>query len=168
MNVNPKKFFARVKRSEDSHIKTDLYITPEDYMRDRVVYKIKIYDKLGDQQKILYLSTSLAVLIISASVPALINLGVSSTIPTALSVVVTILVGVEKLFHFREHWRNYDLMAAFLRNEQLNFQAGAVEYAIKEKDFDKAFQKFVKRTQAAIDDERAETIGMRTQEAGID
>jgi hypothetical protein len=38
---------------QEPHIKPDLTITPDQYMKDRVVYKINVYDKLGDRQKYL-------------------------------------------------------------------------------------------------------------------
>lgn len=147
-----------------SHIKPQLSITPEEYMHDRVIYKMQVYDRLSKQQKLLYQTTSLVGIILAASVPVLINLGVDSIVPTVLSLIVTILVSVEKLFHFREHWRNYDEMAAFLRSEQLKFQTKAGEYARKDDNSDPSFQKFVTRTERAIIDERKETIEMRTRE----
>lgn len=86
---------------QDSHIKEQLSITPEEYMKDRVVYKIKVYDRLSKQQERLYQTTSLVGIILAASVPVLINLQVNSIVPTVLSLIVTILVSMEKLFHFR-------------------------------------------------------------------
>jgi hypothetical protein len=145
---------------QDSHIKPFLTIEPAEYMKDRVVYKIKVYDKLGDRQKLLYLATSTVGIVVAASVPAVINLGFDLVVPTVLSLIVTILVSAEKLFHFREHWRNYDEMAAFLRSEQLQFQTGSGEY----KDKGEAFDRFVTRVEGAISNERKDTIEMRTQE----
>lgn len=148
----------------DSHIKPQLAITPEEYMKDRVVYKIQVYDKLSKQHKFRYQTTSLVGIILAASVPVLINLGVGTIVPTVLSLIVTILVSVEKLFHFREHWRNYDELAAVLRSEQLKFQTKAGEYAREDHDADGIFKKFVTRIEQAISEERKETIEMRTRE----
>lgn len=120
------------KNKQDSHIKPRLSITPEEYMKDRVIYKLRIYEERGEEQKRLYRMTSLVGIILASSVPVLINLQVNTIVPTVLSLIVTILVSVEKLFHFREHWRNYDEMAAILRSEQLKFQTRAGEYARKE------------------------------------
>ncbi|MCG3156426.1 MAG: hypothetical protein DKINENOH_03050 [bacterium] len=120
------------KDKQKSHIKPQLSITPEEYMMDRLVYKIHVYDRLSKRHELLYKATSLVGIILAASVPVLINLQVNSIVPTVLSLIVTILVSVEKLFHFREHWRNYDEMAAILRSEQLKFQTRAGEYAPKE------------------------------------
>lgn len=150
---------------EDSHIKPQLAITPEEYMKDRVVYKICVYDQLSQQQKWLYLATSFAGIVLAASVPVLINLDFEPFVPTIISLIVTILVSIEKLFHFREHWRNYDEMAAFLRSEQVQFQTGAGAYQDKDQDKDRAFYRFVTRVEQAISNERKDTIGMRTRES---
>jgi uncharacterized protein YacL len=152
------------KDKQKSHIKEHLSITPDEYMKDRVIYKLDVYDRLSKRHELLYKTTSLVGIILAASVPVLINLQVNSIVPTVLSLIVTILVSVEKLFHFREHWRNYDEMAAFLRSEQLKFQTRAGEYARKDENSDPSFQKFVARTERAIIDERKETIEMRTRE----
>lgn len=129
-------------------------------MKYRVVRKINVYDKLSKQQKFRYQVTSLFGIVLAASVPVSINLCDDPLVPTILSLIVTILISMEKLFHFREHWRNYDEMAAFLRSEQLQFQTGAGEY----EDKDKAFSHFVTRVEQAISSERKDTIEMRTSE----
>lgn len=166
--MNATQAITSEKSAEVSHIKPDLSISREEYMKDRVVYKINLYDKLSKEQKFRYQITSLVGIILSASVPALITVGVPSVIPTVLSVMVTILIAVEKLFHFREHWRNYDMLAAYLRTEQLKYQTGAGEYAKKAQDAEKAYKLFVKRVERAIQDERNDTIGMRTGEDDSD
>ena len=88
---------------QDSHIKSTLSLSPEEYMNDRVVYKINNYVKKSERQKLFYHVTSVLAIVFAASVPVLINLGVNLVLPTILSLVVTILVSLEKLFHFREH-----------------------------------------------------------------
>jgi hypothetical protein len=118
-------------------------------------------------RSIWYLATSLVGIVVAASVPAAINLGFDPVVPTILSLIVTILVSAEKLFHFREHWRNYDEMAAFLRSEQLQFQTGSSDYKDKDQDGDKAFCRLVTRVEQAISSERKDTIEMRTQESDV-
>ncbi len=160
---------ANVKGSgkEDSHISPALSISSQKYMEGRVVFKIKAYAKKSQQQKFWYQFTSFAAIVFGASVPVLINLGVDAIIPTILSLIVTILVSLEKLFHFREHWRNYDSIAAFLRTEQVQFQTQAGVYNRKRvKNQDEAFRLFVRRIEEGIKEERSDTIGMRTAEEG--
>jgi len=148
----------------ESHIKPQLSISAEDYMKDRVVYKINLYAKKSAQQKFWYQLTSVLGIICAASVPVLINLGVGVTVPTLLSLVVTILVSLEKVFHFREHWRNYDAIAAFLRSEQLQFQTVSGVYKEKAGKPEEAFRLFVRRIEEGIKEERNDTIEMRTRE----
>jgi hypothetical protein len=147
---------------QNPHIKSALAVTPEDYMVDRVIYKIEVYTKLGHQMKFRYQLTSIVGIACAAIVPALINLSVNRVVPTILSLVVTILVSLEKLFHFREHWRNYDAIAALLRSEQIQFQTNAGPY--KGKPDDQAFELFVERIEKGLSEERSDTIGMRTSE----
>jgi hypothetical protein len=146
------------------HIKPMLSITPEEYMQDRVVYKINTYTKLSRQHKLRYELTSIIAIVCAASVPALINYGWNNALPTALSLIVTILISMEKLFHFREHWRNYDEIAAFLRSEQLQYQTLSGVYKEKASRHDEAFRLFVRRIEDGIKDERSATIEMRTRE----
>lgn len=160
-NVQPQMVVAS---GQESHIKQDLTISPDDYMRDRVIYKMNVYERLGKHHRVYYLGISLVAIILAAAVPVLINLQVDSIISTIISLIVTILISTEKLFHFREHWRNYDEMAAFLRSEQVKFQTRSGEYQPKDMDNDKAFHLFVARIERAISNERNETIEMRTSE----
>jgi len=147
---------------QNLHIKSTLTVSPEDYMVDRVIYKIELYTKLSHQMKFRYQLTSIVGIVCAAIVPALINLSVNRVAPTILSLVVTILVSLEKLFHFREHWQNYDAIAALLRSEQIQFQTNAGTY--KGKQDHEAFELFVERVEKDISEERSDTIGMRTSE----
>ena len=149
---------------QDSHIKSTLSISPDEYMNDRVVYKINKYVEKSERQKIYYQVTSIVAIVFAASVPVLINLGVNLVLPTILSLVVTILVSLEKLFHFREHWRNYDTIASVLRREQLEFQTLSGVYKKKDSKLDDTFPIFVRRIEEAIRAERNDTIEMRTSE----
>lgn len=149
---------------QDSHIKPGLTIKPEDYMTDRVIYKMDLFVKKSKQQKFWYQVTSIIGIICAASVPVLINLGVPAIVPTILSLVVAILVSSEKLFHFREHWRNYDSIAAFLRSEQLQFQTLSGVYKGKDGKSEDALHLFIRRIEEGLKEERNDTIEMRTKE----
>ena len=93
----------------------------------------------------------------------LINLSIPNIYPTLLSLLVTVLVGVEGIFHWREHWKNYDLMKSYLRQEACLFQAKAGPY--REQTECGAFVLLVERVEEAIAKERAQTIQMRTSVA---
>lgn len=139
-------------------------LTPESYITGRVDFKIETYRKKGDRYRWSYITMASAASIGAATVPVLINLPDVPTIaPTLLSLLVTILVGLEGILHFREHWRNYDLVKTFLRQEKDLFRAGAGPYRKKsEEDANEAFRLFVERVETEIANERSQTIEIRT------
>jgi hypothetical protein len=141
--------------------------TPEDYLATRVDFKTNSYTVKGDRYRWGYLVTASLAAIAAAAVPVLINLeGVPKLVPTLLSLLVTILVTLEGVFHLREHWKNYDLMKSFLRQEACLFQAGAGPY--RGKPSGDSFVLLVERVEDAIAKERAQTIEMRTSRAPDD
>jgi uncharacterized protein DUF4231 len=134
--------------------------TPEEYLATRVDFKTDAYRKKGDMYRGCYLAAATISAVAAASVPVLINLQIPSIYPTVLSLLVTILVGIEGIFHWREHWKNYDLMKSYLRHEACLFQAKSGPYrGAAESD---AFVLLVERVEEAIAKERAQTINMRT------
>jgi hypothetical protein len=134
--------------------------SPEDYIRTRVDFKTEAYRIKGERYRWGYLAMACTSMVAAATVPVLINLDISKTYPTLLSLLVTILVGLEGILHFREHWKNYDLMKSFLRQESCLFQAGAGSY--RGKTPHEAFLLLVERIEEEIAKERAQTIQMRT------
>lgn len=135
--------------------------TPEAYLDTRVNYKTEAYRVKGTMYRWCYLTLATTSAVAAAAVPVLINLKDLPTIyPTLLSLVVTVLVGIEGIFHWREHWKNYDLMKTFLRQESCLFQAGAGSY--RGKSSEDAFRLLVERVEEEISKERAQTIQMRT------
>jgi hypothetical protein len=135
--------------------------TPDEYLATRVDFKTESYRQKGDRYRLGYLTTASVAAIAAAAVPVLINIdAVPKIVPTLLSLLVTILVSLEGVFHLREHWKNYDLMKSFLRQEACLFQAGAGAYRGKESH--DAFVLLVERVEDGIAKERAQTIEMRT------
>jgi len=137
--------------------------TSEEYLRTRVDFKTEVYRAKGTMYRWWYLTMATTSAVAAATVPVLINLtsnGVPKIYPTVLSLVVTVVVGIEGIFHLREHWKNYDLIKSFLRQEACLFQAGAGVY--RGKTSEDAFKLLVERVEEAISKERAETIQMRT------
>ena len=150
--------------SAASHISDKLSINRDEYMKARVVFKLNQYTEKSKRYRLFYHLTNTITIICSAIVPVLINLGVDNLFPTIFGLVVTILVSIEKLYHFREHWRNFDEIAAFLRSEQVQFQTGAGQYKMKKSNPKRAFQLYVTRVERSIIEEREETIEMRTKD----
>jgi hypothetical protein len=135
--------------------------TPEEYLKTRVDFKTDAYTVKGDRYRWSYLLTASAAAVAAASVPVLINVkDVPAIVPTLLSLFVTILVSLEGIFHLREHWKNYDLMKSFLRQEACLYQAQAGVY--RGKPSAEAFVLLVERVEDGIAKERAQTIEMRT------
>lgn len=138
--------------------------TSEVYIKTRVHHKTETYNNKAIFYKECYLTCATLMTISAALVPVTINFAeVPKIVPTLLSLLVTVLVGVEGIFHFREHWKNYDLIKSFLRQEALMFQAGAGVY--RDKTEREQFLLVVERVEDAIAKERTQTIEMRTAKA---
>jgi hypothetical protein len=132
------------------------------FLDERVDFKIEAYRKKGNRYRWGYLVMASTATIAAATVPVLINTQeVCKVVPTLLSLLVTILVGLEGLLHFREHWRNYDFIKSNLRQEKNLFLAGAGIYRNVKSPHDR-FALFVERVESEIAKERAQTIEMRT------
>ena len=137
----------------------------EDYIKDRVQYKINLYGCLARSQKRSYHFFAITIGIFSAAVPVLISFSDTENylkiLATVLSLLVTILVVVQELYKFREHWRNYSLIEINLRKEEMLFSTTAEHYA-KEDGPEKRFKLFVRKIETLIETERNDTILMRT------
>lgn len=131
----------------------------QDYIKTRVDFKTEAYRKKGERYRWGYLIMACTSAVFAATVPVLINLKqVPSIVPTLLSLLVTILVGLEGIIHLREHWKNYDLIKSFLRQESCLFQARSGAY----RKLAEADAYVLERVEEAIAKERAQTIEMRT------
>ncbi|HQU84192.1 MAG TPA: DUF4231 domain-containing protein [Pyrinomonadaceae bacterium] len=168
-SINNKNSDINNEDSDSSEIDRDelfneLKLTSKQYMRERVHYKMKVYGKLSKRHRWLYYISSFTSIVCAAVVPVLIvqTGDCYKFAATVLSLIVTILVSMEKLFHFRQHWRNYDSIESFLRSEQVYFQTRSGVYDKKKPT--EAFELFVRRIEDGIKNEREQTIEMRTQE----
>lgn len=137
-----------------------LDMNPAQYMHERADYKIDLYQRLSRQQKVRYYFVSVLTIILAASVPVAVNVFDGRVAPTVIGLLLTILVGLEKLFLFREHWKNYDLAEESLRKEKYLYLARAGGYAGK--DEVEAFRILVENFEERIHEERAGTIEART------
>jgi hypothetical protein len=134
------------------------------YIEDRVERKINRYGQKADRYRNLYWTMASIAAIGSALVPALINIqGIGSVFPTIVSLIVAITVALDRVFRPREIWRNYDLVSAVIREEEMRYSTKTGDYAITKPEQDRiAFAKFVGRVEDAIAREREETILLRT------
>lgn len=138
----------------------------EEYLKERVKFKIDIYFCKAKRHQQRHYWFSCIIAIGAAIVPVLINLEINSgfdfiLLATILSVIVSIGVAFQEIFHFREHWRNYDMIDANLRNEEMLFSMSAGPYDKIEDETIKN-KLFVERIEELIKTERADTINMRT------
>jgi hypothetical protein len=158
-----------VKNSNNAGIVSKIARSPQEYMTERVQFKINLYFKKAKQQRMRYLVVSVMVAVSAALVPVLVNIDVDRKIfrylATVFSLMVSVGVAMQEIFRWREHWRNYDLIDARLRNEEMLFSMSASPYN-KEKDEQERFGKFVTRVEEIIAQERFETIHMRTSVNG--
>jgi hypothetical protein len=146
-----------------SNYEIHLALTPEIYFKDRVEEKIRAYTRLSKVYRFFYLVTGTLSIVSSAAVPVLINASINERYATLLSLFVTILVALERLFRFREYWRNFDFAEESLKREKYLYQARSGEYDNK-KDED-AFQLFVRRFEEKIREERLQTLDDRTRDS---
>lgn len=160
------------------------------YVKDRVEYKINKYQEGADRHRRIYWAMATTSAVGAALVPALVNLsGVPKLATTIVSLIVAITVALDRVFRPREQWRNYDLISALLREEEMKFSTRSGPYrrgqlkapvtnaepgsaepesAEPESADEDAFAKFVERVEDAIHREREETIVMRTAQDAPD
>lgn len=138
----------------------------DEYIQDRLQYKMNHYYKKGQRFRIYYSIVAVLIAVSAAAVPVLVNLDfrIMNIDPkiwaTVFSLLVSIGVAIQEIFHFREHWRNYNLIDSNLRNEEMLFSMSAGAYADKQREEKNKI--FVQRVEELIKDERWETINMRT------
>jgi hypothetical protein len=148
--------------SKQKNVISKLTRSPDDYIEDRVQFKINQYVKKASRYRCAYRILASTAAIGSATVPVLINIpGIDSVYPTILGLGIAIIVALEGVWHPAEHWRNYDLISAVLREEEMRFSTRAPPYDEKDGK-DNNFAKFVDRVEDAIAKERGQTIVMRT------
>lgn len=135
---------------------------PADYLKRRLLKKIEVYKQLGVKHRRFYYWTTGLAIVSAALVPVLITVEKMNWLAIVFSLVVTVLVSVEGLFHFREHWRNYDNAEEALRREEFLFGTRAGLYEGKTPD--EAYRLLVSKVEEIVHSERHETIQMRTSE----
>ena len=119
----------------------------ENYLKERYKPEVNWYDNKASQNKQYYEWFQWAVIIISASVPALVALIPAwKWITVTLSIILAIATTALKTFKFQENWISYRTIAETLKKEKHYYDAIAIEYATAE---DKK-QLFVQRVEALI------------------
>lgn len=129
-------------------------------MKERVEFKMNRYGEKANRYMLIFWITTSISMACAAIVPVLINREGKEIWATILSLIVTILVGIQSVFHPREHWRNFDMISASLRREEMLFSTQSGEY--EKLDENKRFHLLVRRVKDLIAKEREEIIIMRT------
>lgn len=138
-------------------------MTAEEYINDRVLFKIKLYYLFSKRNKGWY--NTIAVLSIFAGllVPLFLalNLKHARGYATFLSLFAAALISLEAaVFNFKEKFKAYKKTEDQLTNELILFQTSTEPYNLKlaEEDTKVLFRLFVSRVEAIILRERDDTV----------
>jgi hypothetical protein len=137
----------------------------EKYAQRRIVFNIKRYRAKATMCRETYLYLSLSGIVLSSSIPILINFDIPKPWTTGLSFLVVVLIALENVFHFRDRWKNYQIAEELLRREEYLFGTNSDPYA--KLDTKGAFNLLVRNIEAIIKDERDKTIQARSTEIKI-
>lgn len=134
----------------------------EEYIKVRVEQFQGWYDKKAVKAKAAYFRVRITAGVGALIVPVAANLIPSPDIAryttTGLSLIVSVAVGLDGIFHFGDQWKNYRSTEQFLAREKVTFQTG--EGAYKGHDYDQAFALLVERCESQIAAENSATLNV--------
>jgi hypothetical protein len=148
-------------------VRTDLkyykQMSPEEYINERVINKIKIYFLFGQRNKRWY--NLIAILSITAGVlvPVVLNFNIkyAKEYATALTLLAGGLISLEAaVFNFKEKYKSYKKTEDQLTNELMLFQTSTEPYnaIVSAGNPEAIYQLFVSRVESTILKERDDTI----------
>lgn len=132
------------------------------YANERVSFNIIKYRWKAKMCRNIYLYTNLLGILFSSAVPILINLKINQLVPTVISFLVVVVVSLEKVFHFRDRWKNYQTTEESLRKELYLVETKSGKY--KGKNYEEQFDLLVSSVELIIEQERKDTIVVRSAE----
>jgi hypothetical protein len=135
----------------------------EDYVAQRVDQFQGWYDAKAVRAKATYLQFRIAAVVGAVLVPVAANSPVISSewrtiVTTFISLVVSVVVALDSVYHFGDQWRNYRSTEQFLSREKFLFQTGEGPY--KDVDLELALQLLVERCEAQISAENSATLNV--------
>jgi hypothetical protein len=136
----------------------------EDYIQARVLQFIGWYDKKAVSAKSAYLKLRTASVVGALIVPIAANLSFTgydiykTGVITVLSLLVSISVALDGVYHFGDQWKNYRSTEQFLSREKVLFQTGEGPYRGLAPD--DAFLLFVERCEGQIASENSATLNV--------
>jgi hypothetical protein len=139
-------------------------MTPDEYIAVRIDDQCAYYDKSAVRNKARHFLTRRTAVIGAAAVPILANvpfdaLGVYHTVPTTLvSLLVTIVVGLETVNRHGDLWKNFRSTYEFLRSKKFHFLTGEGVY--RNLDSDAAFLLLVERCENRIATENSASLSI--------
>jgi hypothetical protein len=172
---NKPKHISKARFRED--LKFYEYIQPADYIRDRLIDKIRLYFKFSRRCERAYRFILFFTLFFGALVPVVLNwdyladykignvTDVNTFLATSFSIIVILLLSLETTFSFRERLKNYKKTEDQLTHELYLYQSGTEPYNLSGSNKDSNFQLLVLRVESIIKEEREDTIEKATAEA---
>lgn len=148
---------------------TDITLTPERYINERVKQYQAWYDRKSVAMKARFLRMRAFTVVGGGLVPVLVNVDIDLSIRgysvvkllvTLVSLLVVIFVSLESVYHYREQWKNYRSTEQLLGHEQFLYQAKVGPY--NGLDSNEAFLLFVERVEDAIAAENTATLNVMT------
>jgi len=156
-------------RQKLTQIRTDIkfyqQMTAEQYINDRVLFKIRLYYFLGKRNKRWYNLIAILSILSGLMVPLFLNLdfAFSKEYATALTLITGALISFETVvFNFKEKFKSYKKTEDQLTNELILYQTNTEPYknlnGVPVKPSDYLFTLFVSRVESIILKERDDTI----------
>ncbi len=136
----------------------------DEYVDQRVNQFVGWYDRKAVKAKAAYLRIRTIAVVGALVVPVAANLDFSwyqahrTIVTTLISLLVSIAVALDSVYHFADQWRNYRSTEQFLSREKFPFQTGEGPY--KETNEEEAFLLFVERCEAQIASENSATLNV--------
>ncbi|MGZ4864513.1 MAG: DUF4231 domain-containing protein [Halobacteriota archaeon] len=120
-NISPDDAISKLA---DTYLKTESGKELENlraYVKTRIAPGVLWYQKEGDRAENTYLAMQITAVVLGALVPVLVNVSIPSinlnNLVTLLSLIVVIVIALEGVLHYREHYRNYRSTAHALEQE---------------------------------------------------
>ena len=114
----------------------------EQYLKERWQQQRDYYSRQSARNKRWYQNLLLFSTVGALVVPVLLNIsGVPKWVPTLLSVLVSVALALESVYHYGDNWRSFRQALEALKEERVLFEAGVDPYANPQT----AFPLFVER-----------------------
>jgi Protein of unknown function (DUF4231) len=136
----------------------------DEYVQQRVMQFSEWYDKKAVSAKSAYLRSRTTSVVGALLVPIAANLSFAgydtykTGVITVLSLLVSISVALDGVYHFGDQWKNYRSTEQFLSRERFLFQTGEGPY--RGMAAEDAFLLFVERCEGQIASENSATLNV--------